>query len=60
MLQPKNKDDDKKQDGEKMGSGRAIPVRQVSSLVGLHFKVFSHSDMNVRESMNVRLKCECV
>ncbi|XP_025080568.1 arf-GAP with GTPase, ANK repeat and PH domain-containing protein 1-like isoform X4 [Pomacea canaliculata] len=28
LFNPKNKDDDKKQDGEKMGSGRAIPVRQ--------------------------------
>nr|KAG5703773.1 hypothetical protein BaRGS_009571 [Batillaria attramentaria] len=29
MLQPKGKDDDlKKQDGEKVGSGRAIPVKQ--------------------------------
>ena len=29
-LQPKGKDEDKKQDGEKMGSGRAIPIKQVS------------------------------
>ena len=30
VLQPKGKDEDKKQDGEKMGSGRAIPIKQVS------------------------------
>ncbi|KAK7092472.1 arf-GAP with GTPase, ANK repeat and PH domain-containing protein 1-like isoform X4 [Littorina saxatilis] len=28
LFNPKGKDDDKKQDGEKVGSGRAIPVKQ--------------------------------
>ena len=30
VSQPKGKDEDRKQDGEKMGSGRAIPIKQVS------------------------------
>ncbi|XP_076455882.1 centaurin-gamma-1A-like isoform X1 [Babylonia areolata] len=28
LFNPKSKDDDKKQDGEKVGSGRAIPIKQ--------------------------------
>jgi hypothetical protein len=30
FLQPKGKDDDKKNEGEKVGSGRAIPIKQVN------------------------------